>query len=134
MQYNLEEFKVYQVAMDFAEDVWNIVSNWKEFDQQSVGRELVLAVDSISASLAEGIGRHHFHEMKALGYQARGYVFKTRAWIVKAKNRDLVSEMRFQQLMTDIDAIGRMLNKYVNSIGNVNEPEIQYSPSSKAEN
>ena len=56
----LEELKVYQLAMNVGEKVWEIVSKWDYFTKDTVGKQLVKSVDSIAANISEGYGRFHY--------------------------------------------------------------------------
>ena len=60
----LEELKVYQESMELGEKVWNLVIKWDNFSKDTMGKQLVKAVDSIAANLSEGFGRYHFREKK----------------------------------------------------------------------
>jgi len=52
----LEDFNVYNLAMDLGEVVYSEVIKWNYFDKDTVGKQLVRAVDSIAANLSEGMG------------------------------------------------------------------------------
>ena len=114
--------------MELGEQVWNIVMKWQSFEKETVVNQLVRAVDSISANLSEGLGRYHFKETKNFSYYSRGSLFETRTWLTKASSRKLISIDQFKDFEAKIDIIGRMLNKYISSIGGVQEPELQYFP------
>lgn len=43
----LEDFKAYNLAMETGEQVWEIVKDWSFFEKDTVGKQLVRAVDSI---------------------------------------------------------------------------------------
>jgi four helix bundle protein len=113
----LDEFKVYQCAMVLAEEVWKIVCGWSYFEKDTMGKQLVRAVDSIAANLSEGLGRFHFGESKHFGYYSRGSLYETRTWISKSYNRNLITEDQFKELNEKLDNISRMLNSYIKSIG-----------------
>jgi four helix bundle protein len=89
----------------------------------------VRAADSIAANLSEGLGRYHYKETKNYGYYSRGSLFETKTWLTKANSRKLLSDGQFQKLMSDLDIIGKMINSYINSIGGVSEPPLQYGSS-----
>jgi four helix bundle protein len=55
----LKDIEVYVLARKLADRVWKAVSRWDHFAQRTVGQQLVRAVDSISANIAESYGRHH---------------------------------------------------------------------------
>ena len=52
----LEEFRVYQMSMDLGEEVWDIIIKWDYFAKDTVGKQLVRAIDSVAANLSEGYG------------------------------------------------------------------------------
>ena len=53
-------------------------------------------------------------------------MFETKTWLTKAFNRKLVGEDQFVSLMAKLDEIGKMINGYIGSIGDVNEPFVIY--------
>jgi four helix bundle protein len=54
---NIFEMDVYKLSMEVGEKVWNIVSKWSYFEKDTVGKQLVRAIDSVAANLSEGFGR-----------------------------------------------------------------------------
>ena len=52
----LEELQVYMLSMAIAEKIWTIVIEWDYFTKDTIGKQLVRAVDSIAANLSEGFG------------------------------------------------------------------------------
>ena len=125
----LEDFKTYNKAMDMGEKIWQTVVNWNYFEKDTIGKQLVRASDSVAANLSEGLGRYHFKEIKNFCYYSRGSLFETKTWLTKAHNRKMIDEGKFKELMIEIDIIGKMVNNYINSIGDenrVHEPEEEY--------
>ena len=113
----LEDFKVYNLAMDLGEVVYNQVIKWDYFNKDTIGKQLVRAADSIASNLSEGLGRYHYKERKNFSYYSRGSLFETKTWITKAHNRKLITDEIYYQLIEDIDNIGVKLNNYINTIG-----------------
>ncbi len=58
----LEELRIYTLSMEMGEKVWNIVVGWNYFEKDTVGKQLVRAVDSVAENLSEGFGRYHYKE------------------------------------------------------------------------
>lgn len=127
----LEDFRAYNLAMDIAEEVWDIVSRWGWFEKDTVGKQWGKAVDSIGANLSEGLGRYHYRETKNFAYYSRGSLFETKTWLTKAQKRKLITEEQFSHIMNKLDILGRMINTYIGSIGNVEEPFVEYLTSTK---
>jgi len=119
--------------MDLGERVWGEVVNWDFFAKDTVGRQLVRAVDSIAANLSEGFGRFHFKENKQFGYYGRGSLFETKTWLTKAVSRNLISPKCHASFECDLNQLGRMLNAYIKSIGtcaaSVHENSVAYGES-----
>ena len=95
----LDELRVYTLSMEMGEKVWNIVVGWNYFEKDTVGKQLVRAVDSVAANLSEGFGRYHYKETINFGYYSRGSLYETRTWLTKAHNRDLFSGFRLGSCM-----------------------------------
>lgn len=113
----LEELKVYELSMELGESVWLIVEKWDYFSKDTIGKQLVRAVDSVAANLSEGFGRFHYKDAKNFTYFSRGSLYETKTWIRKAKNRNLMNEEEYLKFIEDINLIGKMLNSYIKSIG-----------------
>jgi four helix bundle protein len=113
----LEELQVYNLSMEMAEKIWDIVIEWDYFKKDTIGKQLVRAADSIAANLSEGFGRYHFKENINFNYYSRGSLYETKTWLTKAHNRKLISDEAFQSMNNEIDNIGVKLNNYIKSIG-----------------
>lgn len=114
---SLEEFKTYQRAMDIGDKIHKEVVQWNYFERDTVGKQLVRAADSIAANLSEGLGRYHFKEQKNFSYYSRGSLFETKTWLHKALNRKLIEQTTCRILTSELEEIGKMINKYIKSIG-----------------
>ncbi len=52
-----ENLRVYLLSEEIADLTWEIVVKWSRLAQNTVGRQLIYAADSIGADIAEGSGR-----------------------------------------------------------------------------
>ncbi len=116
------ELRVYTHSMEMGEKVCNIVVGWNYFEKDTVGKQLVRAVDSVASNLSEGFGRYHYKETINFGYYSRGSLYETRTWLTKAHNRGLITGELFNQFMKEVDDIGVKLNNYIRSIGKQKKP------------
>lgn len=117
MAENLEDLQVYQLAMDAGDKVWALVSGWKYYEKDTVGKQLVRAADSISANISEGYGRYFYKENKQFCYYSRGSLSETKTWLKKAFNRKLVEENVYYRFADELETLGVKLNNYIKSIG-----------------
>jgi four helix bundle protein len=112
----LEEFRVYQQSMEIGEKVWSIVQQWDWFAKDTVGKQLVKAVDSVASNLSEGFGRYHHRETINFSYYSRGSLFETKTWLDKSYSRKLISEEDYNYFSKEIKDIGVKLNNFISSI------------------
>ncbi len=113
----LEDLKIYALAMQLGDEVWEIVILWDYFQKDTVGKQWVKSVDSVAANLSEGNGRYHIKDGKNFNYYARGSLSETKTWLLKAHNRNLITDVQFKKLLNEIDLLGKMLNRYIASLG-----------------
>ena len=54
----LNDIESYRIAFHLSNRVWETIIAWDSFTKDTVGKQFVRAVDSISANIAEGFGRY----------------------------------------------------------------------------
>jgi four helix bundle protein len=117
----LEKLEVYNISMQLSESIWGIVINWKYFEKETLGKQLVRSADSISANISEGFGRFHYKESKTFYYYARGSLFETKTWLSKASRRNLITPEEFKQLEGQIKTLGVKLNRFISTVGSTTQ-------------
>ena len=75
---NFEKLRVYQLAEELADKIWDIVIKWNYFAKDTIGKQIVKSADSIGANIAEGTGRGSFADNKRFAKIARGSLFETK--------------------------------------------------------
>ncbi|HEY3404205.1 MAG TPA: four helix bundle protein [Ohtaekwangia sp.] len=123
---DIEDLKIYGLSMKIGDEIWTIVANWNNFVKDTIGKQLVRSADSIAANISEGYGRYHYKDSRNFGYYSRGSLYETKTWLTKAHQRKLVNDQDFNNLSEQLGILSRMLNSYIKSIGNVNEPSENY--------
>lgn len=116
---NFENLRVYQLAEELADRIWEIVLGWNIFARDTVGKQLVKAADSISANIAEGTGRGTFVDNRRFVRIARGSLNETQNWLRRAYKRNLLNDKQVKSVKPLIDELAPKLNAYLNSIGKV---------------
>ena len=112
-----EKLEVYRLAEKLSDCVWELVRDWNIFDRDTVGKQLVRAVDSIGANIAEGTGRYGFKDNKRFVRIARGSLYETHHWLRRAFKRGLLSDGQVEELRPLIHELRPRLNAYLKSIG-----------------
>lgn len=129
----LEDLKLYQECLDFEQKIWDIVNQWEGFNKDAVGKSFLQSADAISGNIAAGYGRYNFKDKKHYCYISRGYLLKTKGWIIKSKERELITAEQSEELIEFIEKIHRMLNAYIRSIGRT-KSDSNYSRNSDNDN
>ena len=114
--YGIRELNIYNMALNFSNDIWNICSKWDWFPQKTIGSQLVQSADSISANISEGFGRYFYKENLKFCYYARGSLEETKDWILKAYNRNLIKEKEKQKIESFLKEFPIKFNTYIRKI------------------
>lgn len=56
---SLNDIFSYKISFELSNYVWDIIAKWNYFAKDTVGKQFVRAIDSISANIAEGFGRYN---------------------------------------------------------------------------
>jgi four helix bundle protein len=91
-----------------ADELHREVAGWASFDRWSVGIQLVRAADSIGANIAEGVGRAGRDDRKRFLIIARGSIYETEHWLLRARARGLIREQpqgRLNELSRTINGL-----------------------------
>jgi four helix bundle protein len=114
---NVETLRVYRLAEELADRVWNIVVGWNYFARDTIGKQLVRAVDSIGANISEGSARGSFLDNKRFVRISRGSFHEAQYWLRRAYRRQLLTPAQVDQLKPLVDELGPTINAYLKSIG-----------------
>jgi four helix bundle protein len=100
---NFVNLRVYQLAEQLADEIWQIVLDWDYFAKDTVGKQIVRSADSIGANIAEGSGRYNYKDNQRFVRVARGSLNKTRHWLRRAYTRNLLKNEQIKIIQPIID-------------------------------
>ena len=106
----LEDIKAYMIASKLSDYVWKVVSEWDWFNKRTLGVQWVNATDSISGNVAEGFGRYHKKDKQKFYYNARGSVYESVHWTIKAFVRKLIKEQERDDILEELRSLPREIN------------------------
>lgn len=114
----LNDVQPYKTALKLSNYVWKIVLNWDYFAKDTVGKQFVKSVDSISANIAEGFGRY-FKKDKINFYRySNGSVKESFDWNEKAKIRNLINKDEYQHIFGELQKLPKEINQLVKITNN----------------
>ncbi len=109
----LENISAYKIAFDLSNYVWDIVIKWNYFQKDTVGKQFVKAVDSISANIAEGFGRY-FKKDKVNFYRySYGSISESLDWNEKARARKLLKKEECQHILEELRRLAKEINHLI---------------------
>ena len=110
---DLMDIKAYRIAFDLSNYVWDVVLKWDYFSRDTVGKQYVKAIDSISANIAEGFGRYHKKEKVHFYRYSFGSIKESMDWTLKLKKRNLFSEDNYNYIFAKLDELPKEVHSLI---------------------
>ncbi len=111
----LNDFEAYKISFHLSNYVWEVILKWDHFAKKTIGSQFVNAVDSISANIAEGFGRH-FKKDKVKFYRySKGSLKESFDWNEKARVRKLITEEEYKFIFAELDKLPKSINSLKNT-------------------
>ena len=114
----LEDLDVYKISMEISDKIWNLVIHWEHFSRNNIGGQLLRAIDSVGANIAEGYGRGSKIDNARFVKIARGSLFETKHWLTISNRRKLLSDSETKEILDDIENLLPRLSAYINYLSN----------------
>jgi four helix bundle protein len=111
MPSRFRSLSAYRLAVQLADDLHRLVARWPPFDRETVGLQLIRAVDSVGANIAEAAGRWTAADKRRHLIIARGSLYETEHWLDRAQARGLVSDDRSGQVAEVARALNGMIKQ-----------------------
>ena len=84
---DLSDLEIYKLGMLVGDKTFSLVEMWDVFERKTIGYQLVRSIDSIAANISEGYGRYFYKEQRQFCFYARGSLYESRTWLLKAATR-----------------------------------------------
>ncbi len=105
----ISQIEAYNISKDLSNFTWDIVIKWDFFARETIGKQFVRAIDSISANIAEGFGRFHKKDKIKFFQYSKGSVLESYDWTEKSKHRNLISESEYNELLQTLQKLPNLL-------------------------
>lgn len=109
----LKDIDAYRLAFELSNYVWEIVLKWDYFVRDTVGKQFVRAVDSVSSNIAEGFGRYHKKDKIKFYRYACGSVKEALDWNQKSKIRKLLTLAQYQFIFKKLQHLPKKINQLI---------------------
>jgi four helix bundle protein len=109
----IEEMELFQRYVSVADWAWEIVGTWSLLAADTVGKQLIRALDSIGANLVEGDGRHTDPDATHFFVIARASAREGRYWLQRAIRRKLISAEEGNKQIGVLTSATQLLNNLI---------------------
>lgn len=106
----LNDIDSYKIAFHLSNYVWDVVVCWDYFAQDTIGKQFVRAIDSISANVAEGFGRYGKKDKVKFYRYSFGSIKESLDWNEKAKARKLVNDEQYGYILHELQRLPKEIN------------------------
>lgn len=109
----LNDIGAYKIAFLLSNYVWNIVIHWDHFTKDTVGKQFIRAVDSISANIAEGFGRYTKKDKINFYRYSTGSIKESFDWNEKSKIRALLKPEEYDYIFQELNRLPMEVNSLI---------------------
>jgi len=111
---DIRDLESYRKSYKLSNYVWEIIMKWDYFPRETVGRQFVRAVDSISANIAEGFGRYHKKDQIKFYRYSLGSLKESQDWCEKSKHRKLINSLQHKHIQDQLCVLPREIYNLIN--------------------
>jgi four helix bundle protein len=116
MSFPFENLEVYQMALDWIEQVEDICKTLHGKISKTFIDQLSRASLSISLNIAEGNGRWHKADKRQFFWVARGSVFECVPIIQVLQRKSLITDAQYQEFYDQLQSMAKMLSGLIKSV------------------
>ena len=109
----LNDISAYKQAFELSNFVWDVVVKFDFFAKDTVGKQFVRSIDSVSANIAEGFGRCGKKDKIKFYRIANGSLKEALDWNEKCKRRGLLDEAEYKQVFSILNDLPREINQLI---------------------
>ena len=121
----IEETEFFKKFEGICDEIWDVVEKWKPLAQDTVGKQLIRAADSVGANLVEGDGRFGDADSIRFFIIARASARETRYWIRRAIRRKLIPDTKGKYFVDTLIEATKALNTTINYRRNRNPDTVK---------
>ena len=109
----LYDIDAYKIAFNLSNYVWDLIVRWYRFSLDTVGKQFVRSVDSISANLAEGFGRYSKKDKIKFYRISFGSMYESLDWNEKALKRKLVNKSEYDYIFSKLQKLPKLIHQLI---------------------
>lgn len=113
-----EDLIIWQRCRELREKISNLVKSFPKNEQFRLVDQVVRAIRSTTANIAEGYGRYHYQENVQFCRQARGSLYELLDHFTVALDERYINQDEFEEFRAEIFESVKILNGYIKYLKN----------------
>lgn len=109
----INDIEAYRIAFALSNYIWDIVIKWNYFTRDTIGKQFVEAINSISANIAEGFGRFSKKDKIKFYRYSMGSCIESIDWNEKASIRELLKKEEYDYIIKELNKIPKSINSLI---------------------
>lgn len=109
----LNDIRAYKIAFPLSNYVWDIVLKWDYIARDTIGKQFIRSVDSISANIAEGFGKKTKKDKIKFYSCSYGSLYESLDWNEKARIRSLLTEEQYSFIFSQLTVLPKEINSLI---------------------
>lgn len=118
----LEDLKVWQEARTLRKLVYETTRTFPPEERYILVKHMNECSRNIPGNIAEGFGRYHYQESVQFYRIARGSLTELKSDSYCVFDEGYISELKFQEIISRIETVGKMLNSLITSTKKLKRP------------
>jgi len=110
----LNDIESYKIAFNLSNYVWDLIIKWNSIEKDTIGKQFIRAVDSISANLVEGFGRYSKKDKIKFYRYSYGSIYESLDWNEKAKKRKIIKTDQYNFIFDELQKLPKSIHQLIN--------------------
>jgi len=113
---NYEQLEVFQKSHTLVLEIYNITDSFPSHEKFRIVDQMIRSAYSVPSNIVEGNSKNTTKEYLNFLYISRGSIHELKYFLLLSRDLSYISDKVYQKLLSECDAVGKMLNAMINSL------------------
>ena len=114
--HNFKELKIWQKAIDLAEDTYKLLADYPEFEKYGLISQMRRSVTSIPSNIAEGSGRGTSRDFRRFLAISLGSAFELETQLILSERFGFISKTSLEEFSVKLHELQKMIYGFRKSL------------------
>jgi len=116
--HNFKELKIWQRSIDMAEDIYNLLVDYPDFEKFGLTSQMRRSAVSIPSNIAEGSGRDSNKDFRRFLAISLSSAFELETQLILSNNIGFISESAYKEISAKLQELQKMIYGFRKSLSN----------------